>query len=268
MWHSFSDWQGVKKYFKYGLSLEVARSVIYNYPKILRNPLNIFHVFLKRLNWNLVMFLPGYVGIYRVRILFFFSHFSNKIKPNATRQQFSLSAFQIVVCKLLVESSQYLFEWETIQAEQSIGVFVVRSCFLSVSRSSDFFAHSRYDRWDLLDIVLRTDQNHFEMDPVGQNQNGSHCISNCFWVYVPHSSIHTVVGASNAQKTHAFFNKLQVIFKCFLLTHIFPRQILPNSFIKTIFRDADIYTSYHGYLFGLTPQFILWKKKKKTSTNN
>lgn len=60
--------QGIKKYFKLGLGLEIARNLIYNYGLILKNPLKIFHVFVSRLNWNLVLFLVGYVGIYRVSI--------------------------------------------------------------------------------------------------------------------------------------------------------------------------------------------------------
>lgn len=58
--------QGIKKYFKYGIGLEIARSLIYNYNLMLRNPFNLFEVFVMRLNWNLVLFLVGYVGIYRV----------------------------------------------------------------------------------------------------------------------------------------------------------------------------------------------------------
>lgn len=60
------DTQGIKKYFKLGLGLEIARNLIYNYGLILRNPLKLFEVFIWRLNWNLVFFLAGYVGIYRV----------------------------------------------------------------------------------------------------------------------------------------------------------------------------------------------------------
>lgn len=64
--------QGIKKYFKFGIGLEIARSIIYNYGVILRNPLKIFQVLLMRLNWNLVLFLSGYVGIYRVRYFYEF----------------------------------------------------------------------------------------------------------------------------------------------------------------------------------------------------
>lgn len=63
---------GIKKFFKFGLGLEIARNIIYNYSRILRNPLNIFPIFFKQLNWNLILFLVGYVGVYRVRLTFFF----------------------------------------------------------------------------------------------------------------------------------------------------------------------------------------------------
>ncbi|XP_055324797.1 uncharacterized protein LOC129579144 [Sitodiplosis mosellana] len=58
-------YEGIKKFFKFGLGLEIARNIIYNYSLILKNPLKFFEVFFKRLNWNLVLFLVGYVGIYR-----------------------------------------------------------------------------------------------------------------------------------------------------------------------------------------------------------
>lgn len=64
--HKFIYFQGVKNYFKFGVGLEIARSLIYNYSLIIQNPLKIFQVLLIRLNWNLVFFLSGYVGIYRV----------------------------------------------------------------------------------------------------------------------------------------------------------------------------------------------------------
>lgn len=88
--------QGVKKFFKFGLSLEVARSIIYNYPKILRNPLNIFNVFFKRLNWNLVTFLAGYVGIYRV----------NKSKKNLT-----IVLITVVLTKFIIFTLQFVNCW-------------------------------------------------------------------------------------------------------------------------------------------------------------
>lgn len=58
--------QGVKQFFNFSFGLEIARGIIYNYRDILRNPLNIFGVLFKRLNWSLVLFLVGYVGMYRV----------------------------------------------------------------------------------------------------------------------------------------------------------------------------------------------------------
>lgn len=60
--HNFHNFQGIRKYLKLGMGLEMARFIIYNYNSIFRNPLTVVN----RLNWNLVLFLVGYVGIYRV----------------------------------------------------------------------------------------------------------------------------------------------------------------------------------------------------------
>lgn len=54
--------KGICKFLKFGLGLETARNIIYNYNLIFRSPLQ----FIKRLNFNLILFLVGYVGIYRV----------------------------------------------------------------------------------------------------------------------------------------------------------------------------------------------------------
>lgn len=61
--------KGIGRFLKYGFCLEIVRNLISNYDLILRNPMKIL---LKRFNWNLIVFLVGYVGIYRVWILFFF----------------------------------------------------------------------------------------------------------------------------------------------------------------------------------------------------
>lgn len=58
--------KGVRRYFKFGMGLEIARTIIYDWSAILGRPLTIFNIFAKRLNWNLILLLVGYVGIYRV----------------------------------------------------------------------------------------------------------------------------------------------------------------------------------------------------------
>lgn len=60
--------QGARKYLQFGLGLEMARNLIANYSLILRRPSNILQIFFKRLNWNLIAFLPSYVAIYRVSL--------------------------------------------------------------------------------------------------------------------------------------------------------------------------------------------------------
>lgn len=58
--------KGLRKYFTFGLGLEIARSIIFNGSLVMKRPLAIFSLFTTRLNWNLISFLVGYVGIYRV----------------------------------------------------------------------------------------------------------------------------------------------------------------------------------------------------------
>lgn len=51
---------------KFGVGLEVARGLIYNYNRLWKTPMAGMKSLLSGLNWNLVGFLTAYVGIYRV----------------------------------------------------------------------------------------------------------------------------------------------------------------------------------------------------------
>lgn len=53
---------------KFGIGLEIARNIIYNYKVLLASPFKGLQAMLKQLNWSLVGFLMAYVGIYRVSI--------------------------------------------------------------------------------------------------------------------------------------------------------------------------------------------------------
>lgn len=58
--------QGIKNFAKFGLGLEIARNLIYNYKILLDNPAKGLSVLFQRLNWSLVGFLAAYKGIYLV----------------------------------------------------------------------------------------------------------------------------------------------------------------------------------------------------------
>lgn len=60
--------QGIKNFAKFGLGLEIARNLIYNYTILLKNPVSGLSVLFQRLNWNLIGFLAAYKGIYLVSI--------------------------------------------------------------------------------------------------------------------------------------------------------------------------------------------------------
>lgn len=55
--------KGVCRFLKFGFCVEMIRNIISNYNVILRDPLKIIR---EKFNWDLILFLVGYVGTYRV----------------------------------------------------------------------------------------------------------------------------------------------------------------------------------------------------------
>lgn len=58
--------EGMKSFAKFGVGLEIARGLIYNYSRLWKTPLLGMRTLVGGLNWNLIGFLVAYIGIYRV----------------------------------------------------------------------------------------------------------------------------------------------------------------------------------------------------------
>ncbi|XP_031619734.1 uncharacterized protein LOC116338535 [Contarinia nasturtii] len=190
---------GIKKFFKFGVGLEIARHLIYNYSRILRNPLIIFNVFFKQLNWNLVLFLVGYVGVYR----FIYCWRSRR---------------NIYLCE------------ETSKKDNQLASLMSGLVF-----------------------YLYPDQSIF-----------SHTVITIIEIYWTHyyEQIKTFLKWIPLEK----INMIHVVFPLVFgyVTHIrtFYPYLAPAiqkklMHLSTNYKDAAIFTAYHKFLFGLTPQFLL-----------
>lgn len=71
--------QGVAKYLKYGIALEVIRTILKNINQITANPVSSVITILSKVKLNIVSFLVGYVGIYKVNHHLFVAIFSHII---------------------------------------------------------------------------------------------------------------------------------------------------------------------------------------------
>lgn len=58
--------QGVTQYLKYGIVVEILRTVIRNFPVIVKDPVEFLVTIGSRVKLNMLCFLVGYVGLYRV----------------------------------------------------------------------------------------------------------------------------------------------------------------------------------------------------------
>lgn len=191
----FTCLQGLRKYLQFGLGLEIARNLIYNYNLILKRPTSILSIFFTRLNWNLIAFLPSYVAIYRVSPWSFLSLDSFHV------------FFNIWVRQLPGKSTQYPSKWQRVnygpqfcRVHQWFGVHAVPESNHSVS-------HGDHHNWSLLETLLRSNQSRASS---AEDLDGSSCLSPGVRIFVAHSSIHTLVGSIDVEENHAFHDQLQV----------------------------------------------------------
>lgn len=72
--------QGVTKFLKYGIIVEILRTMIRDFSVILTNPFEFLATIGSRVKFNILCFLVGYVGINRVAKLPIFTIFFYQFK--------------------------------------------------------------------------------------------------------------------------------------------------------------------------------------------